>query len=200
MNISTIIPVRVALLIAALLSFSPALAGSAPAQLPSSFDINAIDKFLGTEAQRKGQVGITVAIVKEGHIVLAKGYGRRPLTEPGPVETNTLFAIGSVTKQFTSACVLLLDEEGKLSIHDKVAKCFPDLTRASDITLLDLMNHTSGYRDYFPLDFVDRRMLQQVKRDDVIHSYAPANSISSPEPHYPTATRATSFLGAWWRR
>jgi CubicO group peptidase (beta-lactamase class C family) len=83
-----------------------------------------------------------------------------------------MFAIGSITKQFTCACVLLLAEEKKLSVHDKVSKYLPKLTRATDVTLLDLMDHTSGYPDYYPLDFVDRRMQKPISADELIQKYA----------------------------
>ena len=69
-----------------------------------------------------------------------------------------MFAIGSVTKQFTCSAMLMLAEQRKLSLTDPVSKYFPSLTRAKDITLLDLGGHLSGIRDYYPLDFVDREM------------------------------------------
>lgn len=141
-------------------------------QPPGTFDLKAIDTFLAANLKQNDQPGLSVAIVKNGQVVFAKGYGKRSLEDDRPVDTDTLFAIGSVTKQFTCACVLLLAEEGKLSVHDKVAKYFPDLTRANDITLLDLMNHVSGYPDYYPLDFVDRRMRKEISPDELLRQYA----------------------------
>ena len=82
--------------------------------------------------------------MRDGKVVLAKGYGKRLLEKAAAVVPDTMFAVGSVTKQFTCACILLLAEEGKLSIDDKVAKYEPNLTRAGDITLHDLMTHTFG--------------------------------------------------------
>jgi CubicO group peptidase (beta-lactamase class C family) len=84
----------------------------------------------------------------------------------------TKFAIGSVTKQFTCAAVLLLEESGRISMSDPVSKYFPQLTQAREVTLLDLGNHVSGYRDYYPLDFVDREMGQRTTADSVIAEYA----------------------------
>ena len=94
--------------------------------------------------------------MKEGKPVFVKGYGKTSVKDGEDVGPDTMFGAGSVTKQFTCACILLLAEEGKLSIQDKVAKYYPELTRAKDITLYDLMTHVSGYPDYYPLDFVDR--------------------------------------------
>ena len=134
----------------ALVVFLPTLASTAEKtpKLPDTFDLQAIDTFLTAHAARADCVGLSVAIVKDGEIVLAKGYGKRSLADQRPVEPDTLFAIGSVSKQFVCAAVLLLAEDGKLSVHDPVAKYYPGLTRAKDITLHDLMNHVSGYPDY----------------------------------------------------
>ncbi len=154
----------------ALLMLTPTRAQEVRA--PEHFDPDRIDAYLATQVREKGRVGLSVAIVKNGQVVLAKAYGSRSLQEQMPVEPDTLFAIGSVTKQFTSACVLLLAQSGRLSVHDKVSKYFPKLTRAADVTLLDLMNHTSGYPDYYPLDFVDRRMQKAIPADELIQQYA----------------------------
>jgi D-alanyl-D-alanine carboxypeptidase len=77
-----------------------------------------------------------------------------------------------VTKQFTCSAVLTLAQDGKLSLSDPVAKYFPNLTRASEITLLELGQHVSGYRDFYPLDFVDREMQHDETPDSVIDEYA----------------------------
>jgi CubicO group peptidase (beta-lactamase class C family) len=142
------------------------------ARPPETFDRDRIDSYLAAQVREKDRVGLSVAIVKSGQVVLDKAYGQRSLQEQRPVESDTLFAIGSVTKQFTCACVLLLAQDGKLAVNDKVSKYFPKLSRAADITLLDLMNHTSGYPDYYPLDFVDRRMQKPISTDDLIQCYA----------------------------
>jgi CubicO group peptidase (beta-lactamase class C family) len=113
-----------------------------------------------------------VAILRDGKVVLARGYGKTALEAGTPVGIDTPFAIGSVTKQFTAACILLLAEEGKLSVQDKVSKYYPGLTRAEDITLYDLLTHTSGYPDYYPLDFVDRRLTRPISPDQLIEEYA----------------------------
>ena len=137
-----------------------------------SLDTEELDQFIANEMLQKKLVGLSVALVRDGKTVFAKGYGQTALRNGKPVTTETPFAIGSVTKQFTCACILMLAEEGKLSVNDAVAKYCPDLTSAKEITLLDLMNHVSGYRDYYPLDFVDRRMLKQITGDDLLKEYA----------------------------
>jgi CubicO group peptidase (beta-lactamase class C family) len=140
--------------------------------LPKTFDVKLIDEYLAAQLKAKRTVGLSVAIMKEGKFVLAKAYGKASLKPEADVDVETMFAAGSVTKQFTCACILLLAEDGKLSVHDKVAKYYPNLTQAKDITLYDLMTHASGYPDYYPLDFVDRRMLKPIALDKLITEYA----------------------------
>src|SRR5947208_494104 len=74
---------------------------------PKTFDVKAIDAYLSGQVKAKGFVGLSVAILKDGKLVLARGYGRRALGD-GDMTPETLLAAGSVTKQFTCACVLLL--------------------------------------------------------------------------------------------
>jgi CubicO group peptidase (beta-lactamase class C family) len=141
-------------------------------QPAAASETGAFERAIDGELQRRGGVGATVAVVKDGRVLLAKGFGRRSVEASAAVDENSLFGIGSVTKQFTSAAALLMAQDGKLSVHDKVSKYYPDLTRAGDITLLDLMNHVSGYPDYYPLDFVDRRMQKPIAPDELLKLYA----------------------------
>jgi D-alanyl-D-alanine carboxypeptidase len=143
-----------------------------PVELPGRFEVGAVDAYVADVVARKGLTGLALAIAKDGKIVLAKGYGKRSLETGASVEPETPFAAGSVTKQFACACILLLAEDGKLSVDDKVAKYFPDLTGAGDISLYQLMTHTAGYADYYPLDFVDRRLSKPNPVDSVIKEYA----------------------------
>jgi CubicO group peptidase (beta-lactamase class C family) len=141
-------------------------------QTDTASAVDSFEQSLNRELASRGGVGATVALVKDGHVLLAKGFGHRLVDSSAPVGDEALFGIGSVTKQFTSAAALLLAEDGKLSVTDKVARYYPALTRANDITLLDLMNHVSGYPDYYPLDFVDRRMTKTIAPDDLLKDYA----------------------------
>jgi D-alanyl-D-alanine carboxypeptidase len=183
----------VALWLALLASSLPA-ANPAPA-LPDTFDVQAVDAFLAAHTRADQRVGLSVAIVRDGQIVLARGYGRRSLADGRAVETNTIFAIGSVSKQFTCAAILLLAEDGKLSVNDPVAKYYPQLTRAADISLLDLMNHVSGYPDYYPLDFVDRRMLQPIEEDELLRQYAGGKLDFEPRSKYSYSNTGYILLG-----
>ncbi|HEY8378714.1 MAG TPA: serine hydrolase domain-containing protein, partial [Nannocystis sp.] len=98
--------------------------------------------------------------------------GKRSLASGEPVTVDTPFAIGSITKQFTCAGVLLLAEDGKLGLDDPIARYRPELTRAGDITLFDVLSHVSGYPDYYPLDFIDEPKSRPIDIDDLIRRYA----------------------------
>lgn len=164
-------------------------------QPPADFDLKAIDKYVADFFKVKHVPGISIAMVKDGKVVLAKAYGKRSLEDNLPMETDTPLAIGSVSKQFACACILLLAEEGKLSVHDQVAKYYPKLTRANDITLLDLMNHVSGYPDYYPLDFVDRRMRQEIPPDELLRQYAGGKLDFEPGSRYSYSNTGFVLLG-----
>lgn len=149
-----------------------ALIASATVVQAQSVDVAAIEKLIAQTVEESRLVGLSVGVMSDGHVVLARGYGVRSLETRDPVTPETMFAIGSVTKQFTCASVFLLAEEKKLSLEDKVGKYLPDLTRANDISLLDLGQHVSGYRDYYPLDFVDRAMAVPRPAASIIRDYA----------------------------
>lgn len=139
---------------------------------PDRFDVAEIDAYVAGQLAPRGIVGLTLAIVRNGDLVLERGYGERRVGSGEPLRADTSLAIGSVTKQFTCASALLLAEEGKLSLEDRVSRYQPGLTRAGDITLLDLLTNVSGYPDYYPLDFVDERMTRPTTVDAVIKEYA----------------------------
>ncbi len=162
---------------------------------PVGDDAASLDAFVQASLQAGDGVGLSVSVLKGGVVVLQKGYGRRALEPDAPVELNTPFAIGSVSKQFTVAALLLLAEEGKLSVDDPVSKWFPSLTRASGITLLDLMHHVSGYSDYYPLDYLDRRMLEAVPTDAVIARYAGRALEFEPRSRYSYSNTGYLILG-----
>jgi len=96
--------------------------------------------------------GAAIAIVKNGKIVYQKGYGYANLEYDIPNTPTTVFHIASISKQFTALSILLLEKEGKLSINDNINKYLPEMyTFEKPITILNLLNHTSGLRDWIYL-------------------------------------------------
>jgi CubicO group peptidase (beta-lactamase class C family) len=110
--------------------------------------------------------------VRGGQIVYEQAYGDARIDPKTPATSDMRYAIGSVSKQFTAAAVLLLAEDGKLSLDDKVSKWFPQLTRANDITLRNLLSMTSGYQDYWPQDYVFTDMQRPTTSDAVMQRWA----------------------------
>jgi CubicO group peptidase (beta-lactamase class C family) len=133
--------------------------------------------------------------MQNGKVVLDRGYGVRDLATKAPVTAKTMFGVGSVTKQFTCAAALMLAEQGKLSFSDPVSKWYPNLTRAKDITLLDVGGHLSGYRDYYPLDFVDQEMQKPASADDIINRYATKPLDFAPRSRYSYSNTGFLILG-----
>jgi CubicO group peptidase (beta-lactamase class C family) len=101
---------------------------------------------------KAGSPGCALGVYRDGKIVYAKGYGLANLEENAAITPQSVFDIGSTSKQFTAASILLLEKQGKLSVNDDVRKYIPELPDyGQKITILHLLNHTSGLRDYLTL-------------------------------------------------
>ncbi len=175
-------------------SANPPSLNSVPT-LPSEYDPAKIEKYVQAVFKAKGFIGLEMLVVRKGKPSLSVVAGTKSLLGDNPVQSDTPFAIGSLSKQFTCAAIFLLAQEGKLSPMDKVAKWYPKLTNANRITLLDLMNHTSGYSDYYPLDFVDRRMAKSIELDDLIQQYAGGKVDFEPGEKYSYSNTGFTILG-----
>ncbi|MGA8491061.1 MAG: serine hydrolase domain-containing protein [Terriglobales bacterium] len=114
----------------------------------------------------------SVAIVKDSRIAYLQAYGDARLEPHKAAQPEMRYCIGSISKQFTTAAILLLQQQGKLSLDDKVAKFVPDLTRANEVTIRQLLSHTSGYQDFWPQDYVMPLMLQPVTANKVLDLWA----------------------------
>jgi CubicO group peptidase (beta-lactamase class C family) len=106
------------------------------------------------------------------------------------------YSIGSISKQFTTAAILLLQQEGKLSIDDPVGKYIPGLTEGDKVTIRQILSHTSGYQDYWPEDYVMTPMLAPESAQQILDTWAKKPSTSSPEPSGSTPTPTTSSPAA----
>jgi D-alanyl-D-alanine carboxypeptidase len=123
-------------------AFSPAQAALKPAE-DAAFDV------LAKEAVSKGQTaGLVVAVGEVGKPPVVHGYGFGNLEWQAETTSDTVFRVGSITKQFASACILLLAEQNKLTLDDKLSKYFPDYPRGDEVTIRQLLSHTSGVHDY----------------------------------------------------
>jgi len=100
-----------------------------------------------------GVPSASIGIVQNGKVAYTHAFGLARVTPPLKAEASMAYPIGSISKQFTATAVLLLQQRGKLSLNDPVGKYFPELTRAPEVTILNLLTHTSGYQDYAPQDY-----------------------------------------------
>jgi len=94
------------------------------------------------------------------------------LQPPLRADAAMAYPIGSISKQFTAACILLLQERGKLKLDDPVSKWFPDFTEANKVTIRNLLTHTSGYSDYAPQDYTIPAWTKPVKSEALIREWA----------------------------
>jgi D-alanyl-D-alanine carboxypeptidase len=148
----------------------PAQAFQSPAPL-NEVESSQVDKAAAAIMDRDNVPAISLAIVRHGHIAYLKAFGHARL--PARIATvSTRFAIGSVSKEFTAAAILLLADHGKLSLDDTVSKYLPGLTDAKHITIRELLSHTSGYRDYFLQEYIPARMQRPTSVDAILKTWA----------------------------
>lgn len=116
-----------------------------------------IDDYVKAQMQTQKIPGLSIAVVRDGEVVKAKGYGLANVELNVPASAETVYQSGSTGKQFTATAVMMLVEEGKLALDDKINKYFLDSPESwNNITIRHLLTHTSGTTDY-PKDFDFRR-------------------------------------------
>ena len=155
-----------------ILALLATLAAPLAAQQLTTGERAAIDSVARAVLASTGAPSASIAVVRGGTIVYEQGYGEARTEPKTPAATGMRYAIGSVSKQFTAAAVLMLVEEGKLSLDDGVAKWFPKLTRANEITIRNLLSMTSGYQDYWPQDFVFPDMQRPTTAEAIMQRWA----------------------------
>jgi len=119
-----------------------------------------------------GVPSASLALVKDGKVVYLQAYGDARLDPKLPATPQMAYSIGSISKQFTAAAVMLLQQEGKLSLDDKVSKWLPDLTRANDITLRQVLSMAAGYQDYAPQDYMIPEWAKPISAQQILDRWA----------------------------
>src|SRR3984957_10537787 len=146
-------------------------------ELRSQFDLfSRIDRIAEQVLEATCVPSASIAIVLHGKFVYSHAYGfARLATDSGPAipaTSDMRYSVGSVSKQFTAAAVLLLQEQGKLSLDDPVGKYIPGLSRGDEVTLREILSQTSGYQDYWPEDYVMTPMLQPETAQQILDTWA----------------------------
>ncbi len=150
------------------------LAASLPqaqAQAPSAALREKVDAMVRQALTSTGVPSASIAIVQGGAIAYLQAYGAGRIEPHTPALPSMRYSIGSISKQFTAAAVLLLAEQGKLSLDDPVSRFVPNLTRGNEVTIRELLSHTSGYQDYWPQDYVPPFMLQPITAEKILDQW-----------------------------
>jgi CubicO group peptidase (beta-lactamase class C family) len=132
----------------------------------------AIDRAVIEILAQSGAPSASIAVVQNGALAYSHAYGTARIEPPLAATPEMRYSIGSISKQFTATAMLLLVEEGKLSLDDHVSRWLPDLTRAGEVTVRQLLSMTSGYQDYWPQDYVMPGMLKDVTPDAILRGWA----------------------------
>lgn len=142
----------------------------------------AVDRVAAKALADKATAGFAVAVMRDGQIALARGYGMADLEHGVPVTERTVFKIGSITKEFTAVAILKLMEQGKLSLDDRLSKYVPSFPRGGELTLRQLLQHTTGIRNYTSLDSFWQVSPREFTTDEMIALIAGATPLYDFEP------------------
>src|SRR6188768_1977411 len=135
-------------------------------------------------------------VAKNGVILLKKGYGYRNAENKVANNEQTIFQLGSVTKQFTSAVILKLQEEKKLSVSDKLSKYFPDYPKGDSITIEHLLTHTSGIYNYTnDANFMTNEITKPASREKIMALFKDKPLDFSPGTSWNYSNSGYSLLG-----
>lgn len=151
------------------------LALAAPVACAASLDAATraeIDRRVEAVLDQSKTPSASIAVVKDGQIAYVQAYGLARLSPEVKATPAARYKIGSVTKELVAAAALVLQEQGKLSLDDKVSKWLPELTAADQITLRQLLTHTAGYSDYWPQDYLMVTMERPTTADAILATWA----------------------------
>ena len=131
-----------------------------------------LDRIAAGVMQQRGVPSASVAVVQGGKLVYAHAYGRAHIGPDKAATPEMRYSIGSISKQFTAAAILILEEQGKLKVDDPVGKYVPGLTRGDEVTIRQILSHTSGYQDYWPEDYLMKPMEQPTTAQEILDTWA----------------------------
>ena len=134
-----------------------------PAATASGIDAAAAEVLKAT-----GVPSASVAVVQGGEVAYVKAYGMARLDPPMAAVAGMQYSVGSISKQFTAAMMLLLVQDGKVKLDDPVGKYLPGLTRADEVTIRLVLSMTSGYQDFWPEDYVMTSMMKPTNPQQIL--------------------------------
>jgi D-alanyl-D-alanine carboxypeptidase len=131
-----------------------------------------IDRIAAGVMEQHGVPSASIAVVKGGKLVYTHAYGKAHLNPDKAATPDMRYSIGSISKQFTASAILILKEQGKLSLDDAVGKYVPGLTRGDEVTIRQVLSHTSGYQDYWPEDYLMTPMMKPTTARQILDTWA----------------------------
>ncbi|HEX8812845.1 MAG TPA: serine hydrolase domain-containing protein [Terracidiphilus sp.] len=131
-----------------------------------------IDRIAAGVMEQRGVPSASIAVIQHGKLAYTQAYGRAHVDPDKAATPEMRYSIGSISKQFTAAAILILQEQGKLSLDDAVGKYVPGLTRGDEITIRQILSHTSGYQDYWPEDYLMTPMMKPTSAQYIIDTWA----------------------------
>jgi D-alanyl-D-alanine carboxypeptidase len=153
-----------------------------------------VDRFVDSTLKERNIPGAVVAVLRDGKIVHLKGYGLASVEFGVPVTSETVFEIGSVTKQITAGAIMLLVEDGKVSLDEKVSAYIPNTPAGwQDVTVRHLLNHTSGIPSYTVLGGFGLSL--RMTRDDFVGKFTDLPLDFEPGTRYAYNNSGYNLLG-----
>jgi CubicO group peptidase (beta-lactamase class C family) len=153
-----------------------------------------MDKYVRSQLAERHIPGAAIAVVKNGKIIKSGGYGVASVEFSVPVTTETVFEIGSVSKQITAAAIMLLVEDGKVNLDEKISKYLPDAPEAwKNVTVRNLLTHTSGVKSYTSIGGFE--LSKRYKVADFIKELSKQPLEFEPGSQYKYSNSGYSLLG-----
>jgi len=155
---------------------------------------DAVDRYVQDTLKERNIPGAVVAVIKDGKIVKMQGYGLASVEFGVPVTTKTVFEIGSVTKQITAAAIMLLVEDGRVSLDEKLSVYIPNTpSQWKDVTVRHLLNHTSGIPSYSVLGGFELSL--RMTREDFVKKFNDLKLDFEPGTRYAYNNSGYNLLG-----
>ncbi len=143
----------------------------------------------------QGSFNGAALVAQKGKVLIQKGYGYKNAAAKTFNDSNTIFQIGSLTKQFTSSIILYLQQQKKLSVEDKLSKYIPDYPDGGSITIENLLTHTSGIHNYNDQAFMKNNATRHIKTDSLIALFKYAQPDFKPGEKYNYSNSNYVLLG-----
>ena len=156
------------------------------------------DNFAGYS--ERGEPGVAAMVIENGAIRLQRTYGVADIQRRNPITPDTAFRLASVSKQFAAMAVMILAEDGKLDYDDPVSRFVPALAPYEGVTVRNLLQHTGGLPDYYDVIDTSKGMPTNEDAARLLGELASWRARSFRRATVmPTATRATTCWGRWWK-